>query len=114
VVARDLRTGAERFRTDDEAMHLIGADGEGNLGAIVLSTGGGVGAHSRLLVTRAGDIDWDAEVDYALGKPAVRAGMVFLPWSNQNVSVVDAGSGRELARLRVADEVVAEAFSAGG
>ena len=113
VVARDLRTGAEHFRLDDESLHLIGAGGEGDLAAIVLSTGGGVGAHSRLVVAREGSVDWDAEVDYALGIPAVRAGMVFVPWGSQNVSVLDAESGAELARLRVADEVLAEAFAAG-
>ena len=110
IVARDLRTGTERFRHEDQAMHLIGAGGEGPLGAIVLSTGGGVGAHSQLIVTRNGDIDWDVEVDHALGAPAVRAGLVFVPWGNQNVSIIDAEAGAEIARVRVADEVVARAF----
>ena len=113
IVARDLRTGAELFRLDDESLYLMGADGEGDVSAIVLSTGGGVGAHSRLVVAHDGSVDWDEEVDYALGAPAVRAGMVFVPWGSQNLSVLDAGSGAELARLRVADDVLAEAFAAG-
>ena len=114
VVARHVRTGAELFGIEDDSLHLVGAAGEADLAAIVLSTGGGVGAHSRLVVANGGDVDWDQAIDFALGAPAVRAGMVFIPWGNQNVSVVDAGTRAELARLRIADDVVAEAFAAGG
>ena len=110
VVVRDLQSGAVRLTYDDEAMHLIGADGSGGVGAFVLSTGGGVGAHSRLVVLRDGSLDWDVAVDQALGVPAVLAGMVFVPWNNQNLSILDAASGREVARVRIPDSVIGTAF----
>lgn len=109
IIARDMSSGATRFRVDDDAMHLVGAGGSGELAAAVLSTGGGVGARSRVLLARGGSLDWNTVFEHAIGAPTVAGGLVFLPWATQNVTVLDAATGNELARIRVTDATVGRA-----
>lgn len=113
VVARDVANGQERFTVEDEALYLAGASGEGEWSAFVLTTGGGVGARSKLVVARNGRIAWQRSMEQALGAPAVAGGMIFIPWATQNVSVLDVSSGEELARVRVTDTPVGRAFRRG-
>jgi outer membrane protein assembly factor BamB len=113
VIARRLQDGKRLFTVDNQTLHLAGASGEGSSAVIALSTGGGVGAHSKLVVVTEQEIAWEAEVDHAIGAPAVRAGMIFVPWANQNVSVLDVQSGEELARIRL-DTVAGHALVRGG
>ncbi len=113
IVARDLRSGAIRFTQPDEALYLAGADGEGERTVLSLTTGGGVGARSKIVLARAGHIVWTKSIDYAAGAPALAAGMVFIPWATQNLSILDADTGEELARVRIADTVIGRAFRQG-
>ncbi len=106
VVARRMRDGAVAFALPDENLQLVGAAGEGDLGVIVLSTGGAVGARSRIFVLRGGGVASELAMDGAVGVPAVRGGLVFLPWGNQNVSAIDGDTGAEVARLRFQEGVV--------
>ncbi len=108
IVARRLADGRVAFALGDERFQLAGASGEGPLAAIVLSTGGAVGARSRVLVVRDGGVSGAVALDAAAGVPAVRGGLVFVPWGNQNVSVLDE-RGQEVARLRFMDGVVGHA-----
>jgi len=110
VVARALRDGREVYATETEARHLIGADGEGSLTAFTLSTGGGEGASSRIVLLEDGTERWTRDALHAVGAPAVHAGLVFVPWAHQNVTVFDAESGEETDRLRITDDVVGRAF----
>jgi outer membrane protein assembly factor BamB len=105
---RDLETGAVRFEVPSEGMGLMGAGSDGDLTAVVLSTGGSMGARSKLVLVRGGKLTTSA-IDYPLGGPAVRAGLVFVPWNRQHLSVLDA-EGNELARVRLRDEVVSQAL----
>ncbi len=113
VVARDLASGAERFVVDDDSLHLAGAGGEGEWSVLALTTGGGVGARSKLVIARRGSIEHDLQIPHALGAPTIAAGMVFVPWATQNVTVLDAASANEIARIRVTDTSVARAFRVG-
>lgn len=112
VVVRDLARGTERARIEDESMFLTGAGGEGALVAMALSTGGGVGARSKLVVVKNGSVSLSRELEQALGAPTVAGGMIFVPWATQNLSVLDP-SGAELARVRLTDTPVAQVFRAG-
>ncbi|MCU0671727.1 MAG: PQQ-like beta-propeller repeat protein [Myxococcota bacterium] len=112
VVVRDLSSGATRATIEDESMFLTGAGGEGRLIALALSTGGGVGARSKLVVIDGGSVAYARELEQALGAPTVAAGMVFVPWATQNVSVLDDG-GAELARVRLTDTPVGRVFRSG-
>jgi hypothetical protein len=112
LVIRRIEDGAVAGRTAIGELHLQGADGEGPYAAIALSTGGGVGARSRLVLARGGSTLWSLEMDQAIGEPAVRAGMVFLPWGQQNLSVLDAErQGAELARVRSTRGVIGHAIA---
>lgn len=110
VVIRDLATGQEVTRIEDDALYLTGAAAEGDRVAIVLSTTGGVGAHSHIILFENGSKDWDLDVNQAVGSPAMAASMLFVPWASQNVSVLDASNGHELARIRMTDEIVGHAI----
>ncbi|GAB4206035.1 MAG: hypothetical protein OHK0013_22380 [Sandaracinaceae bacterium] len=114
VVVRELRTGRVTGRIGDRSLNLVGAAGEGADGLVVLSTGGGVGAFSVVIGLRDGGATFTAEMGQALGAPAVSAGMGFVPWGHQNLSVIDLGSGGEIARLRPAEGVVASAVAQDG
>lgn len=114
IVVRDLRTGRVTARLGDRSLNLVGAAGEGDRGVIVLSTGGGVGAFSLVIGLSGGAAGFSAQMGQALGAPAVSAGMAFVPWGHQNLSVLDLGSGGELARLRPAEGVVASAVAQDG
>ncbi len=110
VVARDLHSGRVRFTIPDEALYLAGADGEGDSAIVSLTTGGGVGARSKLVLARGGRIQWTKSIDYAAGAPTLTAGMIFIPWATQNLSVLEASSGEEIARVRITDTTVGRAF----
>jgi hypothetical protein len=110
VVARSLRDGREVYALETEARHLIGADGEGALTAFTLSTGGGEGASSRIVLLEDGAERWTRDALHAVGAPAVHAGLVFVPWAHQNVTVFEAASGDETDRLHITDDVVGRAF----
>ncbi len=114
VVARALRDGTEVYATETEALHLVGGDGEGALTAFTLSTGGGEGATSRIVLLEDGAERWSRPAFHAVGAPAVHAGLVLVPWAHQNVSVFDASTGGESDRLRVTDDVVGRALVSGG
>jgi len=109
VVARRLADGRRAFDVGDDHLQLVGSAGEGAIGAFVLSTTGGVGASSRLFVTSGDSIARRYDADLLIGAPEVAAGMIFVPWGHQNVTVIDAASGEEIARLRSLAGVVGHA-----
>ncbi len=114
IVVRSLESGRVTARFGDHALQLVGAAGEGEDGIVVLSTGGAVGASSVLVGLRGGATSFTATMSQAVGAPAVSAGMAFVPWAHQNLSVVDLGSGSELARVRATRGVAASARVSAG
>ncbi len=114
IVVRDLRTGRVTSRIADRSLNLVGGSGEGADAAFTLSTGGGVGAFSVVQGLHDGAPTISAQMSQAFGAPAVTAGMVFVPWGHQNMSVLDLSTGAEIARLRSADGVIASALAHDG
>jgi len=114
IIARRLQDGTRAFDVSDDRFSLVGAGGEGALGAFVLSTTGGVGAESRLFLTSGDGITNRYDVEFPLGAPSVSAGMVFVPWGHQNITVIDASSGAEMARIRTLAGVVGNTRIVGG
>lgn len=106
MVARRIRDGRRVFDVALDHRHLVGAAGDGSLSAFVISTTGGVGAHSLVGIASGGTIVHRLAVDAAVGSPAVHGGMVFVPWANQNLSVVDGITGDETYRFRLADSML--------
>lgn len=109
VTVRDLDTGAVRFEVPSDGMGLIGADADDHVLAIVLSTGGSMGARSKLIVLRDGGLVLSQAINEPLGGPAVLGGLVFLPWNRIFLSVLEP-DGKEIARVRVRDDVASQAI----
>ncbi len=109
ISIRDLDTGRVRLEIPDDGMGLMGADGDDHLLALVLSTGGSMGARSKLVVLRDGQEILSQAVDHPLGGPAVLGGLVFLPWNRIYLSVLEP-TGTEIVRVRVRDDVASQAL----
>lgn len=109
LTIRDLDTGSVRFQVPTDGMGLMGADGDDHVTAIVLSTGGSMGARSKLIVIQDGSLVLNEAINEPLGGPAVLGGLVFLPWNRIYLSVLET-NGKEIARVRVRDDVASQAF----
>jgi len=114
VVGLEIKTGAPRFQFDASDMHLVGADGVGADAVITLSSGQGTYARSRVVLMRGAARAWTHVLASPVGVPALAGDVVLVPWNNQYLSGLDAGSGEELARLRVREGVISHAFVSGG
>lgn len=113
IVVRDAASGQTRFTIEDQGLPLVGAAGAANGVVLTLSTGGGVGAQSRLIYGDASGVVWERPLTVALGAPAFAAGMLFVPWATQNLSVIDAEDNAEIARVRITDTTVGRAWRFG-
>jgi hypothetical protein len=109
VTVRRLRDGAIIKELPLDGMHLVGADGDGSIAAVVLSTGGSIDTHSRLVIFEGERVRSDRATTRALGSPAVMGGLAFIPHQRVHLSVIDP-DGRELARARIRDDVASHAF----
>lgn len=110
VFALDAATGKKLWTRPTGGVALLGAGDDGTLTALTLSRGGG---STLLVVGRKGEVRRQIETDKQLGDPAVVAGIVFVPWTNQYISAIDPVSGDELGRVVVRDKV-SRALSIGG
>jgi len=113
IVARDLRTGAERFVIADDGMTLNGAAAYQATVAVVLTRGNGVFAESVVTLVQNGSVQWERSLRFTAGSPAVIGDVVLVPWGNQNVTALDLLSGDEFARVRVLDTTVGHVFRQG-
>ena len=111
IVVRALDDGRVLTRLGADHQSLVGADGEGELSVLVTSTGGAVGARSRVIALSGAGVAWQHALDQPFGEPAVRAGMVFVPWGHQNLSILDGATGDEIARVRVTTGVIGHAVA---
>ncbi|MCB9658882.1 MAG: PQQ-binding-like beta-propeller repeat protein [Sandaracinaceae bacterium] len=114
IVARDVRTGAQRFGFDDHGLWLVGAAGAGHLGAFTLSSNPGATAQAELVIVHGTEVTHRISARHAMGYPEVAAGMVMVPWGSQYVSFLDGQTSEELARVRVRGSMVGHAFAQGG
>lgn len=114
LVALDLRTGRERWRRPLADLAYVGATRDGDT-IFYSSTVGALGGARRVGHVVAVDASngselWRYEVHGVFGQPAATGGMVMIPWERQNLAILDATTGVELARLRSTDDVIAWAF----
>ena len=65
---------------------------------------------SRSLLTalqaRTGQRLWQRSIDGRVGRPEAATAMLFVPWDLQYLTVLDARTGAEMARLRSSDDVI--------
>jgi outer membrane protein assembly factor BamB len=110
IVALEASSGAKAWSIGNRGLHLRGAGDDGTNTALVLAD-----AHKSLFlgVSRSGSTLGSVESKAELGMPAARAGIAFVPWSNQYVSALDIASGDEKGRL-LARVQVSQALNFGG
>jgi outer membrane protein assembly factor BamB len=114
IIGLDLKTGAPRFQFDATGLHLVGADGIGDACVISLTSGQGTFAKSRVAFVQGTTRAWMHEFSSPVGVPALVGNVVLVPWNNQYLSGLEAGSGEEFARVRIREGVISHAFVSGG
>jgi outer membrane protein assembly factor BamB len=103
LVARDQQRGAVRWKVD-VAGEFAGAAADRERAYIVSRDGG----HSRLAGYdgASGGQLWKADADGQLGAPTAQGGLVYSPFLMQWLSILDGSSGKQLARVRNADDQI--------
>ena len=100
--ALDGKTGQPLWSVAIAPLVLRGAADDGNYS--VLSLGKPRASESRLIaVDRSGRVVLDQSSSTELGRPAVRAGVAFVPWGGQYVSAIEIATGAEIGRLLTRD-----------
>jgi len=110
LVARDVRTGAERWRSAQKAGGLrIGYDADADTVVFVMQRpgrGSGRGEADVVALAAAdGTQLWSQTLPTArTGTPAVRGGLVAVPYRSQYVALIDAKSGSVMADILAREE----------
>jgi outer membrane protein assembly factor BamB len=102
IFALEATSGRRLWARPSGGVALLGAGDDGTITAVTLSRGTG---STILIVGRDGSVKRQIETDKAVGDPAVVAGVILVPWSNQYVSAIDAATGDELGRVTLRDKV---------
>lgn len=102
IFALEASSGKRLWARPSGGVALLGAGDDGTITAVTLSRGTG---STILVVGRDGSVKRQIETDKAVGDPAVVAGVILVPWSNQYVSAIDAATGEELGRVTLRDKV---------
>jgi len=112
LFALDAKNGHQLWSLPIDNRQLRGAGDDGEVTVAVVA-GENPGKSRFVAVTRAGQVLRTIDSTVDLGFPAVKAGIGFIPWSNQYVSAIDLKSGDEVARLLVR-EIVTQARNFNG
>lgn len=104
LVARDIRSGQPRW-TRPLGGELAGCAADDTAVYCTVGVGEGEGAIVAFDASN-GDIRWRIGADGAVGTPAARGGVVFVPFRKQWLAVVDGRSGDELTRILATDEEI--------
>lgn len=96
--ALDGKSGQPLWSVEVGPFVLRGAADDGKFS--VLSLGKPRINTSRFIaVDRSGRVVLDLSSETELGRPAIRAGVAFVPWGGQYVSAIDVTTGSEIGRL---------------
>jgi outer membrane protein assembly factor BamB len=107
LVGRDPQTGRVTVTLHLEpADKFVGAALDDEHIYYVVQSTGAQRTSSVVAVDRGGTQLWRMPLVGSIGAPTVRGGIVAVPFAHQNVSLVDAHTGKEIARLRATDEEI--------
>ena len=102
LVARDQQTGAVKWQTDVPG-EFIGATADGERAYVAYKANASTwwlagydGASGKQL--------WKADADGVLGAPMAHGGIVYAPYNQQWLSLIDGATGKIAARIRGIDE----------
>jgi outer membrane protein assembly factor BamB len=102
LVARGADDGRPRWSHPLAAGTFLGLAADGDRAYYVVKA-----AQYHLIAVRGGTEIWRSSADGSLGAPAARGGLVFMPFLNQWLTLLDGATGATLARIRLTDEAVA-------
>ena len=109
ITGRRLADGEVRFRLDEE-WRLVGAHGVGERVVVSAAVGSVETPRGVIALVKDDDVRWVHELDMPVGRAALVGQRVLVPWATLRMSILDLGTGRELARTRMLDSVVGHAF----
>jgi outer membrane protein assembly factor BamB len=106
IVARDLATGKPSWTHKlDAKAKFLGAAADGERVFFVEQDDSGAKRTWFLVAIGPGGSElWRAEAPGTLGAPAARGGLVYMPFLSQWLTILDAKTGAQLARIRQTDE----------
>ncbi len=121
VVALDPARGRELWREAVEDNYLGAAGDEERVfvafGTAVAATAAATERRAGALLAldaETGDTLWRLESDRQYGTPAVAGDLVLLPWDRQYLSILEAATGKEIARVRLRDDAILFVTNVGG
>lgn len=112
MVGLDVRNGQELWRREAETIDYMGSAVGSSMAVMVFTTAGQQASmyrEGRVVAVDAlsGRTRWTiGPVEKQIGAPAVRGGVLFIPWDRLTLSALDLESGEELARLLSRDDVI--------
>jgi outer membrane protein assembly factor BamB len=113
VQAVDLQTGNAKWTQGTKGMDYYGASGDEGKVFLSFGLGGeaavGSGRRGSIVGLNAGSglKLWEHEMENVrMGEASAVGDLVFVPWDRQNISILDAGSGVEICRVRTKDDVI--------
>jgi outer membrane protein assembly factor BamB len=112
LFALEAKSGKLLWSLGVDGRKLRGAGDDGELTVAVVA-GENPGKSRFVAVSRSGDVVRQIDSSVELGYPAVKAGIGFIPWSDQYVSAIDLRGGEEVARLLLR-EIVTQARNFNG
>ena len=104
LFALDAAHGTLLWKRPTGNLPLYSAGDDGKVTVAILGRAGGRGS-TVLAVARDGSSVRQVETSEILGSPAVLAGLAFVPWGNEYVSVLDLSGGGEIGRAAFRQEV---------
>jgi outer membrane protein assembly factor BamB len=104
IFALDAAHGTLLWKRPTGNLPLYSAGDDGKVTVAILGRAGGRGS-TLLAVARDGSVVRQVETTEILGSPAVLAGLAFVPWGTEYVSVIDLSAGGEIGRVTFRQEV---------
>lgn len=107
LVARDGDDGKVRWRVKlGEKQKFLGAAADGDKTFYVVRDDTGKRTWELVALGRTGDRIWAQSANATLGGPAAKGGLVYMPFLTQWITIIDADSGKQLARILQKDETL--------
>ena len=106
IVARGVRDGHKLWEHPlDKTQTFLGLAADGN--RVFYTAQDDTGKRKWVLVAlENGREVWRAEAPGTLGAPAARGGLVYMPFMTQWLTILDAATGAQVARIRQEDEAL--------
>jgi outer membrane protein assembly factor BamB len=108
IVARDVATGKKLWghALAAKTTFLGAAADNGMVFYVQQDDSGGKRTWELIALGSNGEQKWQAVAPGTLGAPAARGGLVYMPFLTQWLTVLDASTGTQLARIREEDEAI--------